>query len=207
MEKQPEMTALIDIDGTVGNFNKAIMRDLEAMRSPAEEPLTSIENAPPWMEARMSHIKRTPGFWENLEKIEEGFAVLDILRHNEFDLHVLTKGPTKTTSAWTEKVNWCAKNIPDALITITQDKGAVYGKILFDDWPPYIRRWLEWRPRGLVLMLDHEWNRDFNHSNVVRVPRMDAPEYDDGMDLVRDAVKRAAKREPGRTGFPVPTRP
>jgi hypothetical protein len=59
--------------------------------------------------------------------------------------------------------------LPDAQVTITQDKGLVYGKVLFDDWPGYITRWLEWRPRGLVLMLDHSWNQGFQHDNVIRI--------------------------------------
>jgi hypothetical protein len=47
----------------------------------------------------------------------------------------------------------------------------VYGKVLYDDFPPYILRWLEWRPRGKVLMLDAQHNRDFTHPNVFRCTR------------------------------------
>lgn len=43
-----------------------------------------------------------------------------------------------------------------------------YGAVLVDDWPEYIRRWLENRPRGLVIMPAHEHNAGFNHPNVVR---------------------------------------
>ena len=57
----------------------------------------------------------------------------------------------------------------DAQVTITEDKGLVYGKVLFDDWPNYITRWLKWRKRGLVLMLDHPWNQSFFHPNVIRI--------------------------------------
>ena len=37
-----------------------------------------------------------------------------------------------------------------------------------DDWPEYIKPWLEWRPRGLVIMPDQPWNQDFEHPQVVR---------------------------------------
>tara|TARA_Y100000310_G_C20512920_1_gene729762 strand:+ start:436 stop:588 length:153 start_codon:yes stop_codon:yes gene_type:complete len=48
-------------------------------------------------------------------------------------------------------------------MTITEDKGIVYGKVLVDDYPCYIKRWLENRPRGLVIMPAHSYNRDFEH--------------------------------------------
>jgi hypothetical protein len=81
---------------------------------------------------------------------------------------VLTNGPSKIPAAWAEKVLWCQEHVPDADITIGRDKGLVYGRILFDDWPPYVRRWLRWRPRGLVVMLDHPRNRGFEDPRVFR---------------------------------------
>jgi hypothetical protein len=81
---------------------------------------------------------------------------------------ILTKGPYNATSAWTEKVQWCREHIYYVPITITEDKSLVYGKVLVDDWPPYVTQWLEWRPRGLVIMPDQPWNQDFIHPNVFR---------------------------------------
>jgi len=53
-------------------------------------------------------------------------------------------------------------------VTLTEDKGLVYGKVLVDDWPPYIERWLTWRPRGLVIMPARRWNATFTHPQVLR---------------------------------------
>jgi hypothetical protein len=53
-------------------------------------------------------------------------------------------------------------------VTITHDKGLVYGAVLVDDWPDYILKWLEHRPRGLVIMPAHDHNAGFTHHNVVR---------------------------------------
>ena len=49
-----------------------------------------------------------------------------------------------------EKVQWCDRHLADFphQITITMDKGLVYGKLLVDDWPDYVLRWLRWRKRG-----------------------------------------------------------
>jgi 5'-nucleotidase len=185
-----EDIANIDLDGTAANFNKAILAGLNAMRGPLEEEYTSehLDNPPEWLDARLSLIKRQPGFWRKLETIPLGLQVIDLIRKAQFRLNVLTKGPKRTTSAWTEKAEWSAEHIPDAQVTITMDKGIVYGKVLFDDWPTYILRWLEWRPRGLVLMLDHSWNQGFSHPNVVRIRgEQDFPE------VVARLAERAAR--------------
>lgn len=169
-EKASENVANVDLDGTTANYNDAMLAALETMRSPHEPKLDDpFKDTPPWLDARMMYVKNRPGFWSNLSPIPLGMKTLDVLRETGYRLNVLTKGPVRTTIAWTEKAEWARRNIPDAQVTITEDKGLVYGKVLFDDWPGYIKRWLVWRKRGLVLMLDHPWNQDFDHPNVVRI--------------------------------------
>ncbi len=175
----PEDVANVDLDGTLADYNKALLAALESMRSPGEPKLEGddpFRNTPSWLDARMMYVKNRPGFWLNLEPIPLGMEVLDLIREH-FKINILTKGPVRTTIAWTEKAEWARKYVPDAQVTITDDKGLVYGKVLFADWPPYIERWLQWRKRGLVLMLDHPWNRDFKHPQVIRIRnREDFPE-------------------------------
>ncbi len=168
----PELVANIDLDGTVANFNKGLLSALNDIRNPAVEPVYTsqhLDNAPDWLEARMGYVKRHPGFWRDLEPIPLGLQVVQLIRDAGYRLNVLTKGPKRSTSAWTEKVEWAQEHLPDAQVTITMDKSLVYGRVLFDDWPAYITPWLERRPRGLVLMLDHSWNQGFKHPNVVRI--------------------------------------
>lgn len=190
-----ELVANVDLDGTLANYNAAMLAALDELRSPDEPRVTSIEEAPAWLERRMGVIKRVPGFWRSLARIEDGFKVLDEIVRAGFRINVLTKGPKRTTSAWTEKVEWCAANMPpDTQVTITQDKGLVYGRVLFDDWPPYVNGWLAHRPRGLVIMLDHPWNSGFSHPNVVKVARSADPGHGESMDRVRAALREAACR-------------
>lgn len=174
LPKPPEPIFLIDLDSTLADFDTAMRTELIKLMSPQETlppPDKSWDESEPWMKARRDLIKRQPGFWRNLPPIPEGFAVLEMAKRLKFQPMVLTKGPFKTTSAWTEKVDWCRQYVPEVPVTISEDKGLVYGRVLFDDWPPYIERWLEWRPRGLIVMLDHPWNRDFKHPNVFRYVR------------------------------------
>ena len=147
--KRSEMVALVDMDGTLCDYEGAMARDLEKIRNPQEPPLKMREShSDPWLRERVELIRRQPGWWASLERLKLGFDVLEELRALEFELHILTKGPVQATNSWAEKLQWCQRHVPDARVTVTMDKGLVYGKVLVDDWPEYITRWLTWRPRG-----------------------------------------------------------
>lgn len=172
-----KLIALIDIDGTLADYSGSMIKALNEIKSPDESFITKIEDPPLWLDKRMDIIKSKPGFWRNLPILPLGFAIVDLLREANFKLNVLTKGPKLTTSAWSEKVEWCRSNLPSAQITITEDKSNVYGKVLVDDWPNYIEKWLKWRPRGTVFMPSQPWNKDFSHPQVVKV-------HDSSEDLI-----------------------
>lgn len=178
-------TALIDLDGTLADYDSAMNEKLAELSSPGEEVFDlSGQDSFQHIKNRIHLIQQQNGFWLNLPKIEVGFEVLDILEKLGYKPHILTKGPYKAPNAWTEKYQWCKKHIPNAPVTITEDKSLVYGKILFDDWPPYIEKWLVWRPRGLVLMLDHPYNQYYNNSQVIRIYRNKS-----NLDLVGNKLK------------------
>lgn len=182
--------ALIDLDGTVADYDGAMRAALETIRSPGEPEFGGWDAVPPYMKARMDLIKRQTGFWKKLPRLELGFHIVEELRKLGFEMHTLTKGPKRTTSAWTEKVEWSQEHISDALVTVTQDKSLVYGRVLVDDFPPYFEKWLEVRPRGLVIAVAHPWNADVKHPNVVR--------YDgNNRDEVIERLRRAYERKPG----------
>jgi hypothetical protein len=166
-EQRSKLVALVDLDGTLADYDTAITRDLEPLLAPGEEN-TRASHALPHIRARIKLIRSQPGWWKKLKLLEGGFKMLDLLRSLDFSLNILTKGPSSNINAWTEKVKWCQCHVPDAAITITQDKSLVYGKVLFDDWPPYVTAWLKYRPRGLVIMPAHVWNRDFEHPQVIK---------------------------------------
>jgi len=170
-EEVSDNIADIDLDGSVAHFMGRLREHLDLMQSPGDPEITDelIENPPPWLDYRMRCIKKQPGFWRNLDPIPLGLRVVAVIRRVGYRLNTLTKGPRRTTSAWTEKVEWSHEHLPDAMVTVTEDKGLVYGKVLFDDYPDYITGWLKWRKRGLVLMLDQPWNQGFEHPNVIRV--------------------------------------
>jgi len=90
-----------------------------------------------------------------------------------------------------KKQNGIDKTLLRVPITMTGNKGLVYGKILVDDFPPYIEAWLKHRPRGLVIMPAHRWNEKFQHPNVLR--------YDGNsqqLKKIKKAMKIARDRRP-----------
>jgi len=193
MSQDPPI-ALIDLDGSVADMSTALITNLNRMRSPNEMVVfpEDLENPPEWMDARMDYIKQHPGFWQNLERIPEGFLVLDLMRQFGFSLNVLSKGPRKAINAWTEKAIWCQQHIPDAGVQVVTSKQHTYGRVLFDDYPQYIEQWLKYRPRGTVLMLDQPWNQHFKHPNVVRVGK--GSTWHMTLPIVTEALYQAANR-------------
>jgi hypothetical protein len=192
MIEHPEKVALVDMDGTLVDYAGQMRRDLELMASPGDPPWKDFEEETPrYIKHRTDRIKQTPGWWFNLPDCQLGHDVMNSAREIGFDIHVLTKGPYKTTSAWTEKVEWCRKHLSkDVKVTITEDKGLFYGRVLVDDYPDYMLRWLKWRPRGIGIMPKHHYNADFHHERVILY---------DGTNLgeVAMALQKAYERDSG----------
>lgn len=191
MTKPHEPIALIDLDGTLADFDTAMKDALKQIASPDETNFYFEEQSdePPHITARRRLIKSKPGFWRDLPKLKLGFDVLEELVSLKFRVSVLTKAPRKNSNAWKEKVEWCNANLPAEMpITIAGDKGLVYGKTLVDDWVPYIERWLEWRPRGLVVMPAHDRNKDYKHPNVVRYDGTNLTEVSERLRIIRETA-------------------
>jgi FMN phosphatase YigB (HAD superfamily) len=188
-----EKIALFDLDGTLADLDFKMSEDYKKIMAPGESHYSKYKRneEPEYIQNRKRLIRSQPRWWENLPEFKLGFDVLKIAKKLGFKIHILTKGPSSTPYAWTEKTIWVKKKIksiiPDAEITITEDKGLVYGTILVDDYPEYIKRWLEHRPRGLVIMPAHSWNKEYKHQNVIRY---------DGTNLkeVKQAMIKAKNR-------------
>ena len=164
-----QKVALVDMDGTVADYEYAMIRDMAKLKDPSEPGYPVHGDVPPHIDARQELIKTQPGWWRKLHIIPTGFDVVSMMRRVGFNIHVLTKGPSSKSQAWAEKVEWVREHMPYADITITEDKGLVYGRVLFDDYPDYVNRWLAWRPRGLVIMLHTQQNASFEHPNIVKI--------------------------------------
>lgn len=196
---------LFDLDGSLANYDEGLRYWLSLMRSPNEEKigdnLWEIEKHY-YIKMRMLIIKSMPGFWLNLKKIDDGFKVFDLSKKIGFDNHILTKGPKKHPTAWQEKVQWCQKYLGEEVdIHITSDKGMVYGKFLYDDYPDYMLKWLKNRPRGLGIMPVNNSNKDFSHPRVIKYDGNNLDEVEKALVVVynRDSSRQynCVKTKPG----------
>lgn len=194
---------LCDMDGTIADFHASLERRMRSMASPPELGIdwdamifADHENsAPDWVHERTRLITGSPGFWRDLLPISDGLRILRLAESIGFAPHILTQGPRSNPAAWSEKLQWLANHDLDIPVTVTRDKGLVYGRVLFDDFPEYVLRWVKHRPRGLVLMLDQPWNREFTHPNVVRVPRgLESMQGAALLEPVREALIAARDR-------------
>lgn len=71
MTDQP-LIALIDMDGTVADYEGQLLADLEHIRGPEEPVITNIwEHHGPHVTRRMSLIKNMPSWWKKLPVIED----------------------------------------------------------------------------------------------------------------------------------------
>lgn len=190
--------ALFDMDGTLFNHDEKLREDLIKITGPDDEPsIEDIERGSirelcdefPWFEARVDLIRRQPGWWRSLPRYEPGWEILREVQDVGFCTHILTKGPSSKPAAWKEKVECIFDHFgADMPIDIAgKDKGGRYGRLLVDDWGPYLLDWLEHRPRGLGIMPAWEYNTDFSHPNVIRYDGTNLP-------LLRAALRAAYDR-------------
>ncbi len=168
-------TALFDMDGTLADYHSAMQRDLKLLASPEEYrptdtfdfDLDALEKIP-HMKARMDLIKRQPGWWLALDPLVAGQNLLMMAVELGYEPHILTKGPRNLHNAWAEKLQWVRARTAIRDVTITLDKSLMYGRMLVDDYPRYMKDWLRHRPRGLGIMPAQPWNEGFEHPQVIR---------------------------------------
>ena len=186
--------ALFDLDGTLCDYEQALERDLKRIASPGEPqikfPLSG--DSPTYLRERANLIRKDESWWENLPRFQLGWDILKIAEEFDYRIISLTQGPRQNPAAWSGKKKWLDKNRPDTDIIITRDKGLVYGKVLVDDFPGYIDRWLTWRKRGLVIMPASSSNQDYKRHQVIR--------YDgNNLGQVREAMQKAKHRLPSKS--------
>jgi len=171
--------ALFDMDGTLADFVKGMQDGMKPLEGPGENwdyDNYDQDNELAFMKARRRLVKNRPGFWRELPPYFPGFQLLTMAAEIGFRIMVFTKVPMRQPSAAAEKIEWCHRTLDPLLghegydMALVSNKGFTYGRILVDDWPPYINAWMKHRPRGKVIMPAHKYNQGHyqGNSNVVR---------------------------------------
>jgi 5'-nucleotidase len=171
--------AMFDMDGTLCDFHTAFHRDMAALRAPGEETYSDYHNPanlPAHINRRVELVMGQTGWWLSLKPLEDGLTIYRLALEIGFKPQILTKGSRTAANCWTEKYLWIRNNIDPMFhqgervvdVTITQNKSNHYGRVLVEDYPPFVEGWLKHRPRGLVVLMDRDYNREFQHPQVVR---------------------------------------
>lgn len=178
--------ALFDMDETLTNFRGPLKERLLKMQGPQEEFPADLWNMPDHWYERAQAIKREPGFWRGLPKLQWGWDVLGICTEIGYDIHVLTKGPTTGTLAWHEKADWVHEYLPQAKFHITEDKRTIAGRVFVDDHWPFMELWLRDRPYGIGVINQSPFPFTAFRPNVISIQS--------GLDVVRQKLQEAFDR-------------
>ena len=192
--KKMKKIALIDMDGTLVDYDGAFLRDLKRISNKEERELIESYKGNVWkmctenflFERRRHMITSQYGWWTDLNPIEENIDVVRLMHEMDFEIHICTKGPFSKPFSWMEKVESIKKNIDVPVkMNIVTDKSLFYGAVLFDDYIPFVEKWLKHRPRGLGILPNNEGNKGYSHSNAIHY---------DGSTLSFESVKEALNR-------------
>jgi len=160
------------MDGTLCNYEAALLNSLNELKGPKEKILKILPHKskiPAYLKARVDLIRDNTKWWINIPPLPLGMQLWRVAGEIGFRRMILTHGSRRYPKSWMAKKMWIDKYLgSDVDITITRDKGLVYGRVLVDDWPDYIIRWAKWMPRGLIVMPDGKHNQGFEHDQVIR---------------------------------------
>jgi 5'(3')-deoxyribonucleotidase len=176
--------ALVDMDGTLCQFREQLDADLarvlgKDMETMSPQAIRQVEFL----------IRGQAGWYRNLKPIPFGFAIVRLLQAIGFRIMIMTRGSKEAKNAWSEKAAWIAEHLPEADVTVTQDKSLVYGKVIVDDTPAHFLPWMEHRPRGLVVMPVQPWNRNMAKKDNL-FPVSNAQELQAIEPMLRKAFER-----------------
>ncbi len=188
-----ENIALFDMDGTLCDHDDALFKSLEKLRSP-EEPVFHPpvrDDAPAHIKERAFLIRDCKDWWANLPRFQLGFDIWELAEKLGYRRVILTQGPKKNPSAWQGKKLWIDRELsPETDIIMTRDKSLTYGRILVDDYLPYVLGWLKHRPRGLVIMPASKENARYKSCHNPQIIRYDGSNYLE----VAQAMEKAKRR-------------
>jgi 5'-nucleotidase len=163
-----DKVALVDMDGTLCDFRGALDRDVARVLNGRGEDV----NVPACVVQEIEYLIRgQAGWYRNLKPSKE------------------------SKNAWSEKVAWIAEHLPEADVTVTQDKSLVYGRVLIDDYPNHFLKWMEHRPRGIVVMPSQVWNK-----MTPKRPNLHPVASREDLEALRPILQEAFERKGGERG-------
>ena len=192
MNDNDDKVALVDMDGTLCDFRGALDRDIAKVLNGHGEDVkvpACVVQEIEWL------IRGQAGWYRNLKPLPFGFVIVRLLQEIGFRIMIMTKSSKESKNAWSEKVAWIAEYLPEVDVTVTQDKSLVYGRVLVDDYPNHFLRWMEHRPRGIVVMPNQAWNK-----GTSKRPNLYQVSSTEDLEALRPVLEEAYERKGGERG-------
>ncbi len=182
-ELEEGRVALMDLDGTLCDYNGALKRDMAKILGATTLPQDVTER----IEVL---VKSQTGWYRNLKPLPLGLKIYQTLREIGFQIVVCSKGSRVSKNSWTEKMEWVAEHLDDdVLVNLTQAKQIVYGRVMVDDYPAHFKPWLEKRPRGIVIVPDQPWNSEIETGDrIIKVHTLE--DVEDARLTLEEAFSR-----------------
>lgn len=185
-----QLVALFDMDDTLCDTSGQRARDLTKISEEGTEIISDFRDprCKPYIQKQLKLIMSQPGWWENLPSLNDGFELYALAQEEGFETQIISKAPKIYDLAWTEKKRWCDKYVKGSELTLTQYKSRYDGEILFDDWTPYVTKWLKRHPEGRAVIPSREWNLQYKHERAIHYNRHNLEE-------VRNVLKEIKKNK------------
>ena len=170
--------AFFDLDNSLANYTDTLSADMNALKSPDEVYFDSeyrLTALPGYLKNRMRLIRGQAGWWRNLPPLECGMALLSCAVRNNYDIHILTRGPLDHPSAWAEKLEWCYMHLGrgNFHMHVTSIKDIHQGDFLYDDDVETMQAWLDADESRRGVMPIRKFNANFTHPRLFKWDRVD----------------------------------
>jgi len=164
-----ETIILVDMDGVLANFDKAVIAILrqEYPEIPVVEPSDRksfylADDYPDEYRETIESIYVRPGFYKNLPPFSGAIDAVNLMDNMGFNVFICTSPLTEYKNCVGEKYEWVHTHLGDKFVKrviLTKDKTLVRGTILIDD-KPHITGGLipEWKH----VIFDAPYNRHAN---------------------------------------------
>jgi len=157
------MFVLIDMDGTICNildywleeYNKKTGENLK------QENITiyGVENICKYPSI-LFDILNSDGFFLKAKPYDGAIEAINEI-NQYFTVLICTKVPSKSKSAYYDKVSWLNKYLPfipqDNIISISSYRSLINASFIIDDYPENLKCF-----NGCKILIDRPWNKDCN---------------------------------------------
>lgn len=172
MNKKPVL--LFDCDGVLANFSSFALSFIESETGivyqekdiPSWDIFESLGHGDLW--EKFKEICSTKGFCTKISPYSEAISPMRELS-KKYEIVIVT-APVESSPTWCyERTNWLKEHfeIHPKKVIFAHEKSLIQGDVFVDDKVANVVAWNELNPKGLAVLWEHPYNRDFQISDSI----------------------------------------